>query len=692
MKKYCHVEVDGSEVSFESGKIAKQANGAVMVRQGDTMVLVTAVAARSGREGIDFFPLTVDYQEKTYAAGKIPGGFFKREGRLSDRETLTSRLIDRPLRPLFPKGFTCETQIIATVMSTDNVNDPAILALTGASAALMVSDIPFNGPVAAVRVARVNESFIVNPVFAEIDESDLDVIMACTREAVVMVEGGAKEVDEQVMLEALELGHQAAQPFITAQLEMANQVGLKKREVVAPVINPDLTALVEVKFAGRFEDGLQISDKLERQNYFSDLKDEIRASLALAEIPDHDLGEVFEARLGAAIRRQISTQGVRIGGRGIGEIRDISCEVSFLPRVHGSALFTRGETQAVVTTTLGTSVDEQRIDSLRGNSSDSFMLHYNFPPFSVGEARFLRGPGRREIGHGTLARRALKAVLPESDKFPYTVRIVSDITESNGSSSMASICGGSLSLMDAGVPIKAPVAGIAMGLVQEGGQFIVLSDISGDEDHVGDMDFKVAGTRAGVTAIQMDIKIAGISKEVMAQALAQGKVGRLHILDKMDEVLQAPRAELSDYAPRIMTIRIDPDKIRDVIGPGGKNIRAITEKSGAKIDIEDSGEIKIASVDGQASELAIALIRELTQEAEVGKVYLGKVQRIMDFGAFVEIFPGTDGLLHISQIAEERVRDVRDYLKEGDEVMVKVIEVDRQGKIRLTRKDVLDQN
>ncbi|MBN2707315.1 MAG: polyribonucleotide nucleotidyltransferase [Deltaproteobacteria bacterium] len=692
MKKYCKVEVSGSKVSFESGKIAKQANGAVMVRQGDTMVLVTAVAARSGREGIDFFPLTVDYQEKTYAAGKIPGGFFKREGRLSDRETLTSRLIDRPLRPLFPKGFTCETQIIATVMSTDNVNDPAILALTGASAALMVSDIPFNGPVAAVRVARVNGRFIINPVFAEIDESDLDVIMACTREAVVMVEGGAREVDEQVMLEALELGHQAAQPFIAAQLEMAAQVGLKKREVVAPVINPDLTALVEAKFAGRFEDGLQISDKLERQDYFSDLKGEIRESLALAEIPDHDLGEVFEARLGAAIRRRISTQGVRIGGRGISEIRDISCEVSFLPRVHGSALFTRGETQAVVTTTLGTSVDEQRIDSLRGNSFDNFMLHYNFPPYSVGEARFLRGPGRREIGHGTLARRALKAVLPEPDKFPYTVRIVSDITESNGSSSMASICGGSLSLMDAGVPIKAPVAGIAMGLVQEGDRFIVLSDILGDEDHVGDMDFKVAGTRAGVTAIQMDIKITGISKEVMAQALAQAKAGRLHILDKMDEALQTPRSELSDYAPRIMTIRIDPDKIRDVIGPGGKNIRAITEKSGAKIDIEDSGEIKIASVDGQASELAIALIRELTQEAEVGKVYLGKVQRIMDFGAFVEIFPGTDGLLHISQIAEERVRDVRDYLKEGDEVMVKVIEVDRQGKIRLTRKDVLDQD
>lgn len=686
MKKYCSVEVAGSNVSFESGKIAKQANGAVMVRQGDTMVLVTAVAARKGREGIDFFPLTVDYQEKTYAAGKIPGGFFKREGRLSDRETLTSRLIDRPLRPLFPKGFTCETQIIATVLSTDNVNDPAILALTGASAALMISEIPFAGPVAAVRVVRVNGEMVVNPTFAETDESDLDVIMACSREAVVMVEGGAREVDEQVMLEALALGHKAAQPFLDAQLEMVKAVGIEKREVVAPVINSDLVALVDEYFGDRFAQGIKISDKLERQDYFSQLKDEIKERLAESEIPTDDLGEVFEERLGGAIRRQISTQGVRIGGRKVDEIRDIACEVSLLPRTHGSALFTRGETQAIVTATLGTSVDEQRIDSLRGNTFNNFMLHYNFPPYSVGEARFLRGPGRREIGHGTLARRALKAVLPEADKFPYTIRIVSDITESNGSSSMASVCGGSLALMDAGVPIKAPVAGIAMGLVQEGDDFIVLSDILGDEDHVGDMDFKVAGTKDGITAIQMDIKINGISPEIMAKALAQAKAGRLHILGKMAVALTEPRAELSDFAPRIMTIRIDPDKIRDVIGPGGKNIRAITEKSGAKIDIDDSGEIKIASVDGQASETAIALIRDLTQEAEVGKVYLGTVQRIMDFGAFVQIFPGTDGLLHISQIAEERVRDVRDFMKEGDEIMVKVIEVDRQGKIRLTRK------
>ncbi|MCD6429649.1 MAG: polyribonucleotide nucleotidyltransferase [Deltaproteobacteria bacterium] len=686
MKKYCKVEVAGRNVSFESGKIAKQANGAVMVRQGDTMVLVTAVSARKGREGIDFFPLTVDFQEKTYAAGKIPGGFFKREGRLSDRETLTSRLIDRPLRPLFPKGFTCETQIIATVMSTDNVNDPAILALTGASAALMISEIPFAGPVAAVRVARVNGELVVNPTFAETDESDLDVIMACNREAVVMVEGGAQEVDEQVMLEALELGHNAAQPFLDAQLEMVKQIGIEKREVIAPVINSDLTAVVDECFGDRFEEGIKVSDKLERQDYFSLLKDKVRVRLAELEISADDLGEVFEDRLGGAIRRQISTQGVRIGGRKVDEIRDIACEVSLLPRTHGSALFTRGETQAIVTATLGTSVDEQRIDSLRGNTFNDFMLHYNFPPYSVGEARFLRGPGRREIGHGTLARRALKAILPGADKFPYTIRIVSDITESNGSSSMASVCGGSLALMDAGVPIKAPVAGIAMGLVQEGDDFIVLSDILGDEDHVGDMDFKVAGTKDGITAIQMDIKINGISREIMAKALAQAKAGRLHILGEMAAALTEPRAELSDYAPRIMTIMIDPDKIRDVIGPGGKNIRAITEKSGAKIDIDDSGEIKIASVDGQASEMAIALIRDLTQEAEVGKVYLGTVQRIMDFGAFVQIFPGTDGLLHISQIAEERVRDVRDFMKEGDEVMVKVIEVDRQGKIRLTRK------
>ena len=472
---------------------------------------------------------------------------------------------------------------------------------------------------------------------------------------------------------------------------MVKEIGIEKREVIAPVINGDLVALVDEYYADRFVEGIKVSDKLERQDYFSLLKGEIRERLAESEIPADDLGEVFEDRLGGAIRQQISTQGVRIGERRVDEVRDIDCEVSLLPRVHGSALFTRGETQAIVTATLGTSVDEQRIDSLRGNTFSDFMLHYNFPPYSVGEARFLRGPGRREIGHGTLAHRALKAILPEADKFPYTIRIVSDITESNGSSSMASVCGGSLALMDAGVPIKAPVAGIAMGLVQEGDEFIVLSDILGDEDHVGDMDFKIAGTKDGITAIQMDIKINGISREIMAQALAQAKDGRLHILDKMAEALTEPRPDLSDYAPRIMTIRIDPDKIRDVIGPGGKNIRAITEKSGAKIDIEDSGEIKIASVDGQASELAIALIRELTQEAEVGKLYLGKVQRIMDFGAFVEIFPGTDGLLHVSQIAEERVRDVRDYMKEGDEVMVKVIEVDRQGKIRLSRKGVTSE-
>jgi len=691
MKKYCKIEVANSDVSFESGKIAKQASGAVMVRQGDTMVLVTAVAARKGREGIDFFPLTVDYQEKTYAAGKIPGGFFKREGRLSDRETLASRLIDRPLRPLFPKGFTCETQIIATVMSSDNVNDPAILALTGASAALMISDIPFNGPVAAVRVARVNGKLVVNPTFPETDESDLDITMACSREAVVMVEGGANEVGEEVMLEALELGFQAAQPFLDAQVQMVAEVGLEKREVVAPEPNTDLIAVINEYFADSFDEGIKIADKLERQGYFSRLKDEIRERLAAGEISEDGLGEIFEERLGQAIRQQISRTKTRIGGRRVDEIRDIACEVSFLPRAHGSALFTRGETQAVVTTTLGTSVDEQRIDSLRGNSFNPFMLHYNFPPYSVGETRFLRGPGRREIGHGTLARRALKAVLPEADKFPYTIRIVSEVTESNGSSSMATVCGGALSLMDAGVPIKAPVAGIAMGLIQEGDEFIVLSDILGDEDHVGDMDFKVAGTRQGITAIQMDIKVSGISREIMARALDQARAGRFHILDKMAEALAEPRDDISAYAPRILTIRIDPDKIRDVIGPGGKNIRAITEKSGAKIDIEDSGEIKIASVDGEASELAIALIRELTQEAEVGKVYLGKVQRIMDFGAFVEIFPGTDGLLHISQIAEERVRDVRDYLKEGDEVMVKVIEVDRQGKVRLSRKGVQDK-
>ncbi|MBN2331919.1 MAG: polyribonucleotide nucleotidyltransferase [Deltaproteobacteria bacterium] len=690
MQNFCQIEVEKSSVTLETGKMAKQASGAVVVRAGDTVVLVTAVAERKGREGIDFFPLTVDYREKTYAAGKIPGGFFKRESRPSDRETLTSRLIDRPIRPLFPKGFSCETQVIATVLSVDGQHDADVLALTGASAALMISDIPFAGPVAGVRVGRIDGRLIANPSVDQMAESDLDLVMACSREAVVMVEGGAHELAEEIVVEALEFGHQAAQPFLQAQQQMAAKVGRQKRQVVAPQLNEQVSALVQGDYGPRFSEGLAINDKLERRDYFSDLKGEIAEKLGALEIPVNDLGEIFEHQLAAAIRKQIHRQGVRIGGRSVDEVRQITTEVGLLPRVHGSALFTRGETQALVTVTLGTSSDEQRIDALLGESFKRFMLHYNFPPYSVGEARFLRGPGRREIGHGTLAERALTPVLPAAEQFPYTIRVVSEVLESNGSSSMATVCGGSLSLMDGGVPIKAPVAGIAMGLVKEGDDFIVLTDILGDEDHVGDMDFKVAGTREGITAIQMDIKVTGISQEIMKKALSQAREGRLKILGVMEQSLAESRADISTYAPRILTITVHQDKIRDVIGPGGKNIRAIVEKTGAKIDIEDSGEIKIASADEKASAMAIAMIRDLTQEAEVGKIYLGKVQKIMDFGAFVEIFPGTDGLVHISQLAHERVRDVRDILKEGDEVLVKVLEIDRQGKIKLSRKDALD--
>jgi polyribonucleotide nucleotidyltransferase len=691
MKRYCELEVEECSIVLETGKLAKQAGGSVVVRSGDTVVLVTAVAAQKGREGIDFFPLTVDYREKTYAAGKIPGGFFKREGRPTDRETLTSRLIDRPIRPLFPKGFTCETQVIATVLSVDGKNDAALLALTGASAALMISDIPFTGPIAGVRVGRIDGKLVSNPPQDEMENSDLDIVMACSLEAVVMVEGGARELPEDVIVEALKFGHQASQPLLRAQEEMAKQVGKQKRVVVATQLDEQLTAVVVEEYGARIVEGLTVDDKLERRDYFSDLKAEIAEQMERRDIPVNDLGEIFESQLSAAIRQQICQQRVRIGGRAVDEVRQISCEVGLLPRVHGSALFTRGETQALVTGTLGTSSDEQRIDSLLGESFKRFMLHYNFPPFSVGEARFLRGPGRREIGHGNLAERALMPVLPSAEEFPYTIRVVSDILESNGSSSMATVCGSSLALMDGGVPLKAPVAGIAMGLVKEGDDFIVLTDILGDEDHVGDMDFKVTGTREGITAIQMDIKIAGISQEIMKKALDQAREGRLSILDNMEKCLDKSREDISTYAPRIITISVQQDKIRDVIGPGGKNIRAIVEKTGAKIDIEDSGEIKIASADETAADMAIAMIRDLTQEAEVGKIYLGKVQKIMDFGAFVEIFPGTDGLVHISQLAHERVRNVRDVLKEGDEVLVKVLEVDRQGKIKLSRKDALDE-
>lgn len=661
-----------------------------MVSCGETMVLVTAVALKSAKEGQDFFPLTVNYQEKAYAGGKIPGGFFKREGRPTENETLTCRFIDRPIRPLFPENFLNDTQIMATVVSADQDNDPGILAMIGASAALEVSDIPFFGPIAGVKVGRVDGKFICNPTAEQLAASDLEVVVAASRDAVIMVEGGAAEISEADLLEAIFFGHASVQPIIDAQIELRKQAGVPKREIAPPAVDEALGAKVKELAYAQMKDAVRIRSKQERHNRISAIADETVAALEAdfsgrgAEIKDFLDG--FEYEL---VREHILKDGERIDGRDTKTIRPITSEVGILPRVHGSALFTRGETQALVAATLGTSSDEQRIDSLYGESRKRFMLHYNFPPFSVGETSFRLAPGRREIGHGYLAERALERVLPKHDDFPYTIRIVSDILESNGSSSMASVCGGALSMMDAGVPISAPVAGIAMGLIKEGDDIAILSDILGDEDHLGDMDFKVAGTSTGVTAIQMDIKITGVTREIMGKALEQAKEGRLHILGKMAEALAAPRTDLSPYAPRITTIWVKTDKIRDVIGAGGKNVRGITEATGVSIDIEDTGKINIASTNKEACDKAIKMIRDLTAEAEEGKLYMGTVRKVMDFGAFVEIFPGTDGLVHISELDTERVKDVTDILKEGDKVLVKCIGIDKQGKIKLSRKEAL---
>lgn len=689
-KKTVQAEIHGKTVSIETGWMAKQANGAVVVRSGDTMVLVTAVAAKSVKEGQDFFPLTVNYQEKSYAGGKIPGGFFKREGRPSESETLICRLIDRPIRPLFPEGFLNETQIMATVISADRDNDPGILSIIGASAALEISDIPFQGPIAGVRVGRVDGSFVCNPTAEEMERSDIDIVVAGSRDAVIMVEGGARMVPEQDMLDAIFFGHEAMQPILAAQEELRRVVGVPKRDVAPPMADEILKGRVSELAYARIKDAVRIKSKMERKDALAAIEEEVLAAL----LPEYDgreteitdcLGEL-EYTL---VREHIVKDGERIDGRDTKTVRTITSEIGLLPRAHGSALFTRGETQALVATTLGTSIDEQRIDSLFGESKKRFLLHYNFPPFSVGETSMRLAPGRREIGHGALAERALEKVIPAFDDFPYTIRIVSDILESNGSSSMATVCGGSLSLMDAGIPIKAPVAGIAMGLIKEGDDVTILSDILGDEDHLGDMDFKVAGTAEGVTALQMDIKITGVTREIMRQALEQAREGRLHILDRMAETIRAPRSELSPYAPRITTIFVKVDKIRDVIGTGGKNVRGITEATGVTIDIEDSGKINIASHDMAACEKAIKMIRDLTAEAEEGKLYLGTVKKVMDFGAFVEIFPGTDGLVHISELDTERVKNVSDVLKEGDKVLVKCIGIDKQGKIKLSRKEAL---
>jgi polyribonucleotide nucleotidyltransferase len=684
-------EIGGRRLILEVGEVAKQANGAALVWYGETAVLVTAVMAPEVREGIDFVPLTVDYREKAYAAGKIPGGFFKREGRPSEREVLTSRLIDRPIRPLFPKGFGQETQVIAMVLSADTENDPDILAMIGASTALTVSDIPLSGPIGAVRIGRIDGEFVINPTRQQQGMSDLDLVIAGVDEGIVMVEGSGQEVPEDVLIEGLEVGHRVIREIIALQRDLRETVGKAKLSVAPVASEPVVAQRVRELATPLVRDAIRIAEKQVRERRMAEV---LATTLtALADLPPEQLllvPKLIEAVERDGMRTMILEEGRRADGRRTDEIRPISIRVGVLPRTHGSALFTRGETQALVVSTLGTSSDEQVVDELAGRGSKSFMLHYNFPPFSVGEVSPMRNPGRREIGHGALAERSIAPVLPSSEAFPYTLRVVSEILESNGSSSMATVCGAALSLMDAGVPILAPVAGIAMGLIYEPGRGVaVLSDILGLEDHLGDMDFKVAGTATGITGFQLDVKIGGVGTDILRGALEQACQGRLFILETMAAVIATPRTQLSTHAPRIVTIRINPDKIREVIGPGGKVIRGIIEKTGANIDIEDDGRINIASADETASRAAIDIIRGITAEAEIGKIYRGKVKKIMDFGAFVEIMPGTDGLVHISQLADQRVKSVSDVLKEGEEVMVKVLEIDKQGRIKLSRREAL---
>jgi polyribonucleotide nucleotidyltransferase len=686
------INIAGRTISIETGRLAKQADGAVVVRSGDTMVLVTACAAANPREGIDFLPLTVDYKEYTYASGRIPGGFFKREGKPTEKEVLTSRLIDRPIRPLFPSGWRRETQVIALVLSADTEHDSDVLAITGASAALALSGIPFTRTIAAVRVGLINSDFIINPTFAQRKDSRLDLIVAGTKDAIVMVEAGAKEVTEEDVVQALDKAHAAIREIIAGIDAMAAQAGKKKAEVKAKEFGKEFYREVEEKAYGPLADAMRIQDKLLNYTTVDQVLADLVGSIPDAEIERRsDAKAIFKELKEKVMRDEALERGKRLDGRAFDQIRPISIEVGVLPRTHGSSVFQRGETQALVTATLGTADDQQKVETMDGETWKRFMLHYNFPPFSVGEVQFMRGPGRREIGHGALAERALQPMMPAEEQFPYTVRVVSDILESNGSSSMASVCGGTLAMMDAGVPLKAPVAGMAMGLIMddESGKYAILSDIAGAEDHYGDMDFKVAGTATGITALQMDIKVAGITMEIMRKALEQARVGRLFILDKMLATLAQSRGNVSAYAPRIVTIRIPVDKIRDVIGPGGKMIRSIIERTGVKIDVEDDGRVNVASADEASAQKAINIIQELTATPELNKTYLGKVQRITDFGAFVEIMPGLDGLLHVSEIAHYRVKDVRDELKEGEQVMVKVINIDPSGKIRLSRKALL---
>jgi len=686
-----NIEIGKHRLTLETGRLAKQAGGSVLVRFGDTVVLVTATANQTPREGIDFFPLTVDYREYTYAAGRIPGGFIKREGRPSEKEILTSRMIDRPVRPLFPDGFRCETQVIAMVLSADTENDPDVAGIVGASAALYLSEVPFHTPLGAVRVGLVGGQLVLNPTYAEKAESLLNLIVVGTEDGIVMVEAGAQEVSEEIVADAIQFGHTACKRIVATLKDLYVKMGIKKRPVELPVINQELVKEVFGNWRERLTEALDTSrwDKLESQRRVADLKKELLASYEEADDATRKEAKgIFGLLEERIFREDLLKNRRRPDHRAFDQIRPIACEVGFLPRTHGSALFTRGETQALVTATLGTSDDVQRLDSLLGEGHKRFMLHYNFPPFSVGEVGFLRGPGRREIGHGALAERSLINMLPEEEVFPYTLRVVSDILESNGSSSMATVCGATLSLMDAGVPLKSPVAGIAMGLVMEGSDYAILTDIAGAEDHFGDMDFKVAGTARGITGLQMDIKVGGITPAIMTEALEQARRARLSILETMNATLAEPRTAISPYAPRIYSMKIPTDKIRDVIGPGGKMIRSIIEQTGVKIDVEDSGQVNIASADEASAKKAIQIISDLTAVAEIGKTYLGKVVRLVEFGAFVEIFPGTDGLLHISEVAEHRIRDIHDELKEGDQVLVKVINVEG-NKVKLSRKAVL---
>jgi polyribonucleotide nucleotidyltransferase len=682
------IEVSGRNLSIESGRWARQAGGAAVVRYGESVVLVTACLSENPRPGIDFLPLVVDYVEKTSAVGKIPGGFFKREGRLSEFEILTSRMIDRPIRPLFPKGFYNEIQIVATVLSADKENDTGILAMIGASAALSISEIPFTGPIAGARVGRIDGKLVVNPVLPDFERSDLNIFVVGSRDAILMVEGGANEVSEEEVLDAILFAHRSLVPILDLQERMAREIGKEKRVFEKKVLpEEDLRKIASIAEAP-FAEAYAIREKQDRRKRIEAIGESVRAAFTDEERAEKGalIGDALKSLEKKFVRGTILRQRKRIDGRGLTDVRAISCEVGVLPRTHGSAVFTRGETQALVMATLGTSQDEQRIDSILGDTTKSFMLHYNFPPFSVGEVKMLRGPGRREVGHGALAERAVSKVLPKNVDFPYTVRIVAEVLESNGSSSMATVCGASLAMMDAGVPTSGAVSGIAMGLIKEGDDVAVLSDILGDEDHLGDMDFKVAGTKNGVTAIQMDIKIGGVSREIMLAALRQAREGRLHILERMNAVIDTHRSDLSPHAPRIYVMMVKTDKIREIIGPGGKIIRGIQEQTGVKIDIDDDGTVKIAAVNADSARAAIAIIEGITQSAEVGKVYEGRVRKIMDFGAFVELFPGTDGLLHVSQISKHRV-NVADCFKENDDVTVRVLEVDRDGKIRLSHKE-----